>query len=105
MLVKGQVTFYVTGDVKIRGGIDLGGLPPGDFRIRVIEPGGVVEINGNASLSADVYAPESDVKIVGTGDFYGTLVGKTIDMTGVAGVHGDESIAPYAGSGFMTLVR
>jgi len=105
MMLQGQVTFYVSGNVILRGGIDLGGLPPGDFRIRVIEPGGTVQINGNASLSADLYAPGSDVSIVGTGDFYGTMVGKTIDLVGVAGVHGDESIAPYGGGGFLTLVK
>ena len=47
----------------------------------------------------------ANVSLVGKGDFSGTLVGKTLSLTGVAGVHGDESLATYGGSGVMGLVR
>jgi hypothetical protein len=57
-----------------------------------------VQISGNGSLSAIVYAPNADVSIVGNGEVYGAMVGKTVRVAGNANFHYDESLASYGGN-------
>lgn len=54
-----------------------------------------IKIAGVGSLSGIVYAPNADVSIVGNGDVYGAVVGKTVKVTGNANFHYDESLAAF----------
>ncbi|WP_428940110.1 DUF7305 domain-containing protein [Fontivita pretiosa] len=97
--VRGQVTLYVSGSLLLNGTVDVQSERPGDFKIRMTAPGTSVSIGGNSALYADLYAPASTVTISGTGDFFGTVVGKTLSVIGRAGIHYDESTMPYGGGG------
>ncbi|HWP40922.1 MAG TPA: TadG family pilus assembly protein [Tepidisphaeraceae bacterium] len=97
--VRGQVTLYVYGNLLLNGTVDVQSERPGDFKIRMTSPGTSVSIGGNSALYADLYAPASTVTLSGTGDFYGTVVGKTLSVIGRAGIHYDESTMPYGGGG------
>lgn len=57
-----------------------------------------IQLAGNGSLQAVVYAPFADVQINGNGDIMGSVVGSTITLTGNADFHYDESLAE-AGAG------
>ena len=54
---------------------------------------------GNGQISAALYAPGHDVTINGggtSGHVFGSVVGKTVTMTGVTNLHYDEASGPAA---------
>jgi Flp pilus assembly protein TadG len=105
--ITGDVTLYVSGNMSLSGGVNVSGNQPGNFKIRMVTPNTSVSMTGNTALYADLYAPGSTVTIGGNGDFYGTVVGKTLSLSGRAGVHYDETIFPYGGyaAGGVFLVK
>lgn len=88
----------VTGDSSGNGGIlNQNGQATG-FQVwgTAVSPSTQsVKVSGNGSLSGIVYAPNADVSIVGNGEVYGAVVGKTVKVTGNANFHYDESLAAY----------
>ena len=54
---------------------------------------GAVTLNGGANTVAMIYAPNAAVKFSGNGDFYGSVVGATIDDIGGAKIHYDRRLA------------
>jgi Flp pilus assembly protein TadG len=89
--VSGQATIYVTGSINLGGATFTASNLPKNLKIVVIGAG-TVKVNNNASLYADVYAPQSAVTLSGTGDIYGSVLGNTISMTGTSGIHYDLSL-------------
>jgi hypothetical protein len=53
---------------------------------------GTLQLRGNSGLAATVYAPNAHVETVGTTDFYGAVIGNTIDWTGTANLHYDRAL-------------
>jgi hypothetical protein len=54
-----------------------------------------VRLGGNAQITASIYAPGHDVTVNGAGTnghVYGSIVGKTVTMTGVSNLHYDEQL-------------
>jgi hypothetical protein len=54
-----------------------------------------VSLGGNGQIIASVYAPDHDVSINGggsNGHVFGSVVGKTVIMTGVTNLHYDEAL-------------
>jgi hypothetical protein len=96
-------SIYVAGDTDIGGnGIgNAGGASyerPANFLLYGLKPNSTqsVKLNGNADVEAAVYAPYADVTIVGggsSGEFAGSVVGKSIFMNGVTSVHYDEALS------------
>jgi hypothetical protein len=92
---------YFAGNVDVSGkGIINTNNQPGDLMLYGIQPSGDltphVSLSGNAQLSAAVYAPDHDVSVVGggsSGHVFGSIVGKTVTMTGVTNLHYDEALA------------
>jgi len=105
--ISGDVTLYVSGNMSLSGGVNVLGNQPGNFKIRMVTANTSVSMTGNTALYADLYAPGSTVTIGGNGDFYGTVVGKTLSLSGRAGIHYDETIFPYGGyaAGGVFLVK
>src|SRR5207237_1421363 len=73
---------------------------PGDLRLYGIQPSNNtsehVNLGGNTQITASVYAPGHDVTVNGggtNGHVYGSLVGKTLTMTGVTNLHYDEALS------------
>jgi hypothetical protein len=99
--ISGPVTFYIEGDIDIGGsGIMNKTSKPSDlvmFGTRTYNPSDLQQVNirGNADLYAGIYAPDADIKIVGSGDLYGAAVGSDVRMTGAGDVHYDEALAEY----------
>jgi hypothetical protein len=96
-----SATIYFSGNVDVSGrGIINSNNQPGDLLMYGIQPiGGMtphVSLSGNAQLSAAVYAPGHNVTVVGggsTGHVFGSIVGKTVTMTGVTNLHYDEPLS------------
>lgn len=51
-----------------------------------------ISLSGDFEMYAQIYAPLSDVKIAGSGTLYGAVRGKTITVTGGAGIHYDAAL-------------
>ena len=49
-------------------------------------------MGSSAALYASVYAPQSDVTLSGNGAIYGSVVGKSVNMTGTSAIHYDLSL-------------
>jgi hypothetical protein len=108
MSVTGQIvvqpgvtaTIYFGGNVDISGnGVLNSNNQPGDLMLYGIQPptnsSEHVNIGGNSQITASIYAPGHDVTVNGggtNGHVYGSVVGKTVTMTGVSNLHYDERL-------------
>jgi hypothetical protein len=92
---------YFQGNVTIAGnGMVNPHDQPSDLLLYGVQPtDGVtrnVSLGGNGQITAAVYAPDYNVTVNGggnTGHVFGSVVGKTVAMTGVTNLHYDESLA------------
>jgi hypothetical protein len=89
--VSGKTTFYVGGKVDASGaGIVNVTSDPKDLSI--ISKGTTFEIGGTADFYGSVLAPYAAVKLHGDSNFYGALIGGTVEMLGNFQFHVDESL-------------
>lgn len=95
-----SATIYFAGNVSIAGnGMVNSNNQPGDLQLYGIQPASgstqSVTLGGNGQISATVYAPGADVSVNGggtNGHVFGSIVGKTVTMTGVTNLHYDEAL-------------
>ena len=93
---------YFQGNVDVAGnGILNTNNQPADLQLYGIQPSPTdtnsyhVNLGGNGQIIASVYAPNHDVTINGggtNGHVFGSVVGKTVTMTGVTNLHYDEHL-------------
>ncbi|MBI2518718.1 MAG: hypothetical protein HYV95_17725 [Opitutae bacterium] len=108
-----SLTLYAEGDVLIAGnGLANDNLRPATFQLygtNTHESGQSIHIAGNGKLSAVAYAPNADIQINGNGDVMGSVIGRSITLTGNAAFHYDESLVnldtgmPYGISSWREL--
>ena len=95
------VTIYFAGNVDVSGnGVLNSNNQPGDLMLYGIQPpsGASEHVNfgGNTQITASIYAPGHNVTVNGAGSnghVYGSIVGKTVTMTGVSNLHYDEHLS------------
>lgn len=58
-----------------------------------------IRIRGNTDLAGVVYAPLSHVSVSGSGDLFGQVRGKTVEVSGAGGVHYDVALADVGSGG------
>jgi hypothetical protein len=110
-----SATIYFAGNVSIAGNgmvnsnnqpadLQLYGIPPtsnpdqtgdwqGDYSQGTVAQ--TVSLGGNGQISAALYAPGADVTVNGggtNGHVFGSIVGKSVKLTGVTNLHYDESL-------------
>src|SRR5262245_35404334 len=89
---------FTGGSVSNQYAIDPLTLPPvwtydpSTFQVQYAGSG-AVKLNGGAHTVAMVYSPNAAVSFNGGGDFYGSVVGSTIDDTGGARIHYDRRLS------------
>ena len=96
--VKAKI--YFAGNVDVSGnGILNSNNQPADFQMYGIAPADDsskhVSLGGNGQIIAAVYAPNHDVTVNGggtNGHVFGSVIGKTVTMTGVTNLHYDEAL-------------
>ncbi len=101
-----QAKIYFQGNVDIAGkGMLNPANQPADLLLYGVQSTGDVtphvNLGGNGQITAAVYAPDYDVTVNGggnSGHVFGSIVGKTVTMTGVTNLHYDEVLA---GSGLI----
>lgn len=91
LTVTGPTTLYVDGPADFTGGgVANAGQNPAD--LVVYSEGATLDIKGTAGFYGVIVAPLSDVRLVGTSDFYGTMLGRTVGFSGTTNVHVDEAV-------------
>lgn len=96
-------TVYVEGNVKIggTGGLVNANVNPSSCRIwgtSQSAAGQSINIVGNGSLVAAIYAPRADLTIGGNGNVMGSIVADKITVSGNAAFHYDEALAESDGN-------
>lgn len=92
---------FFRGNVTIGGkGMLNGNARPSDLTLYGVTPASgstpQISLGGNGQIAAAVYAPDYDVTVNGggnSGHVFGSVVGKTVSMTGVTNLHYDEALA------------
>jgi len=99
VMINGQATLTVSGPTEIYisgpamftgGGLINSGQDPADLVI--YSTGDELKLAGNAEFFGAIVAPETDVMLQGTADYYGTILGGTLRLQGTAVVHVDEAL-------------
>jgi Flp pilus assembly protein TadG len=96
----GPATLYLTGNLKLGGNAITNKNLPKNLRIVMLKPNSKAELSGGSDLFADIYAPLAAITISGNGDIYGSIVGKSLAMSGEAAIHYDMSL-----TGGVSLVK
>jgi hypothetical protein len=95
--MQGPATIYVFGSVSLADGARTWGQRPTHLDIRVIGAG-TVDIKTGGDVYAMIYAPEANIQIGGSGQLFGSIIGRTLRVTAHGGIHFDESLVGRAGS-------
>jgi hypothetical protein len=108
------VTIYVHDKLVVSSGGDVNNLTkkPGLLTIKSCLQAGDpstfgghgFSLTGGAAAYFQIYAPNMDVTVGGTGGgLWGSIVGLTIDVTGSANIHYDKALGPGAGAALSML--
>ncbi len=109
--VTPSLEIFTQADVSIAGsGVAYNGKPE-NFKLWGTRPqtnpiAQSITINGNGVLSAVVYAPNANISMHGggnSGNVFGSLIGKTITVTGNSAFHYDEALADMDGDGALGM--
>ena len=103
VIMDGAVTIVVDGDVKLEDGAQAYGSRPMNFVLNVAG-NHVVEIKTSGDVHAVIYAPESEVRVGGLGQLFGSVVGRLLRVNAHGGIHYDESLGTGGPVG-VALVR
>ena len=95
--VTGKVTLFITGSVSMSGRITTLAERPENLQIRVVGSG-PVQMSGTADFYGEIYAPDAPIRFSGTSGFFGAFVGRTLEVSGTADLHQDESLASRSGA-------
>jgi flagellar hook assembly protein FlgD len=115
--IDGNVVLYVSGSISVSGKAKILILPGSSLTIHIngnmnISGGGIVNQNldphtlkiygtltcsgakysGNSAFYGSIHAPQASINISGGSDIYGSIVGKSVTISGNAAVHCDESL-------------
>jgi hypothetical protein len=94
--VNGYVAVYVTGSIDLTGSAIVGNTDQ-PMKLRIYDTGTKsVSVGGSSKQYMELYAPQSPITVNGTPGFYGSMIGKSIDLIGTSEIHYDESMPnPY----------
>jgi len=89
--VTGPTEMYLVGPGLFTGGgiINTTQHPP---NLVIYSDGHLVNLTGNASFYGGLMAPDSLVILEGTGDYYGMILARHLDIDGDAVIHVDEHL-------------
>jgi hypothetical protein len=89
--ITGPTQIYVSGDAAFAGdGFVNVNQDPHDLLI--YSTGSTLTVTGTNGFCGAVIAPTTEVILPGTGEFWGTILGRTVEIGGTATVHVDESL-------------
>jgi Flp pilus assembly protein TadG len=87
----GRATMYVAGGIELGANSAIEAPRVNDLKLIVLGAGPIV-LRENVTLHADLFAPQSQLEM-NSGDLYGAVVAKSINLGGNAAIHYDLSTA------------
>jgi Flp pilus assembly protein TadG len=95
--VTGPVSLYIWGAIEMHGHAEVASNLPKNLKLITVkgpngENPGTVTLNSGTAIYGELYAPLSPVIYKGSGSMYGSLVGKSIYMTGNSQLHYDVTL-------------
>ena len=91
LTTTGLTKIYITGIAAFTGN-GIANLTQVPANLQIFSMGPTLSLDGTAGFYGAVVAPKTDIILAGTGEYYGTILGRTIDSDGTATVHVDESL-------------
>ncbi|WPJ93940.1 hypothetical protein SH580_10875 [Coraliomargarita algicola] len=92
------VTVYLAGDMAITGAGLFSEVSPQQLQIWGTATGTQnFDFLNNGQFSGIIYAPNAEVKVTGNSDIYGSVIAKSIELTGSGSFRYDQSLANYTG--------
>jgi hypothetical protein len=119
-IIRPKLEIFTEADVSIGGsGVANNGGKPENFLLWGTRPqlvNGIartpqtITIHGNGNLASVVYAPNADLEIKGGGNadgghVYGSMIGKTVRVTGNSQFHYDEALGDVNGGEGMGMSK
>jgi len=99
-LASVPVTVFVRTTLDLSGSTTNPSLKATDLVFMGADTLTTVKINSaGTSTSFGLYAPNADITITGSADFYGAIVGKSVKDTGGAVIHYDKALASFTSAG------
>ncbi len=100
-VASAPVLVYITTSMDLTGGtVSNPSLKATDLVFMVGPAATDIKVTGGTQSAFAVYAPDTPVKVAGNADFYGAIVGETVDATGGAEIHYDRALGAFEGGGF-----
>jgi len=90
--VSGPTTIYLTGNLVRAGGTTVNNLTQKAANLKILMTGGTANVTSHDNFYGVLYAPNTDVTVSGSSHYFGAIVGKTLNVTGTAYGHYDESV-------------
>jgi Flp pilus assembly protein TadG len=90
--ILGPTKIYLTGNFDREGGAIINNNTQIAANLSIYMTGGDAHISSDNVFYGTFYAPNTDIFYSGTADFYGAMVGKTLQIQGDATGHYDESL-------------
>ncbi len=91
LTVTGPTHIYVDGNANFAGGGILN-VTQDPQNLILYGTGHNFTLAGGTGFYGAVVAPDSNVVLLGNADYYGTLIGRTLDMRGTSSLHVDEAV-------------
>jgi len=89
---SGKTTVYITGNLSRAGGATFNNNTQLSGNVQIYMTGGTAELTSYDPFYGVIYAPNTDVLLDGSADYFGAIVGKTLTITGDAEGHYDEAL-------------
>lgn len=103
--VRGPTTFVITGKSTVLGSVLSLNRRAGDLRI-LVAGDDAVDLAATADFYADLYAPESDVRITAGLRYTGRIVGRELNVLATSFLYVDPALTdPFAGVERVRLVE
>lgn len=90
--LSGETRIYLTGDLTRAGGAYVNNNTTQAGDLQFLMTGGTANITSDNPFYGVLYAPNTDVTIGGSADFFGAAVGRTLKLSGSGVGHYDESL-------------
>jgi Flp pilus assembly protein TadG len=93
----GPVTLVVQGNFSMSGRALTSANLPANFKLIMVRDSsnviGTVSVSSASAFYGQIYAPESAISMSGNGDIYGSIIGKSITMSGTSAVYYDLNLS------------
>jgi putative adhesin len=90
--ITGNTTIVLTGDLTRAGGAWVNNNTALASNLEIYMTGGKANITSDNTFYGVIYAPNTDVTVNASADFFGAVVGKTLKVSGSGRGHYDEAL-------------